>query len=684
MDQQKRMVMFLVLSFGTMFLWLRIGLPFFYPEMLERQAARQAAREQQQQAQQNEQKAAEEAGETRPTPAAEAAPGTTPETAATPEPETPTLPDFPARRITLGSMQVDSPHFFSIDLTSEGASVLNLQLNDPRYRELHDRALPLQLLGEVPGRALRTFDLKVSAIDALLQAEGTRLDQVHWEVDDASLTDHSVTFRYPSPDGKLEVFKTYALREGNPQQRDSDYRGYCLDLTVGFRNLSDRPLSLTYDLQGPVGFPLEEAENTRRFLMLQAGFNRSGSVRHEQVSALDIAKQADSKNGIDPLRAPIQFIGVDGQYFTTLLSPTENQEKFPWIEETQPLLMQRAQPAEHSLISLVLKSNRIELPAAGAAPVEQTFTLYAGPKRTPLLRPFSADSTIEYGWFGAVSKIMLAIMNFFHHTLYLPYGLAIVMLTVIVRGAMYPISRKHALAAKRMKEMQPRFEEIRKKYENDKEKLAKAQMELMKESGFFAGCLPMLLQLPIFIGLYQALYVSVDLRMAEFLWIDNLAAPDRLFQLPFSVWFIGNDFNLLPMITVALFIIQQKLFAPPPANEEQALQQKMMSYMMVIIGVMFYRVPAGLCVYFIASSLWAIAERKILDFHDTATDPARKSPQKPAGPAAGGGTVTTISPKKPSWLQNVLASLDAAANPANKGAQPKNDPGHKKPNHTKS
>ena len=124
--------------------------------------------------------------------------------------------------------------------------------------------------------------------------------------------------------------------------------------------------------------------------------------------------------------------------------------------------------------------------------------------------------------------------------------------------------------------------------------------------------LPLFLQLPIFMGLYQALNHAVDLRMASFLWIDNLAAPDALFRMPFSLPMIGQEFNLLPLITTLLFYAQQKMFMPPPTNEQEAMQMKMMNFMMLFMGVMFYKVPAGLCVYFIASSLWGMAERKLL------------------------------------------------------------------------
>src|SRR5260221_1217594 len=139
-------------------------------------------------------------------------------------------------------------------------------------------------------------------------------------------------------------------------------------------------------------------------------------------------------------------------------------------------------------------------------------------------------------------------------------------------------------------------------------------MELFQKHGHnpFSGCLPLFLQLPIFIGLYQALNHAVDLRLASFLWIDNLAAPDALFKMPFAIPFLGQEFNLLPLITIVLFVVQQKMFMPPPSSEQEAMQMKMMNYMMIFMGVMFYKVPAGLCVYFIASSLWGMGERKLL------------------------------------------------------------------------
>ncbi len=667
MDQQKRMFLFLLLSFSTMFLWIRVGLPFFYPELGKPAPGQQVEKKEDQESDLTERKKADTPGsdsEQKDVALIEKAETHADKKEVKPSQEEPAevkLPSFPRRKITLGESNPESKHFITVEFSSRGAVLTALRLNDKRYPALHDREQPLQLLGEVPGSSRLTFDMRIKAIDEQLARleRGLNLELVDWEVVEETLSPSQVTFRYPSPDGRLEVLKTFELLEADPARRDSDPNGYCLNLTLQFRNLSEREMELDYKLQGPVGIPLENAQDARRYLAIQAGFLKDGEVTHKTVSAGDVAAQV-TKNKLEPFQAPIRYVGVDGQYFAALLIPQEDQEKNNWLDSIQPLLLKKTSDAKKSLISLKLESRLLAL-SPGQTHAE-TYTMFAGPKRDALLRPFDADGIIEYGWFGSISKIMLAVMNFFHSALHAPYGLAIIMLTILVRGLMFPISRKHAKSAKKMKEMQPKFEAIKKKYSDpkDKEKLARAQMELMKESGFFSGCLPMLLQLPIFIGLYQALSTSVDLRMAPFLWIDNLAAPDHLFRLPFTIPWLGEYFNLLPMIAVGLFIVQQKLFAPPPANEEQALQQKMMSYMMILIGFMLYRIPAGLGVYFIASSLWAIAERKMLDVNSPSSD---KPENSPSAAVSENKKSDPEPPKKASWLQKKLEALDAAANP---------------------
>jgi YidC/Oxa1 family membrane protein insertase len=169
-------------------------------------------------------------------------------------------------------------------------------------------------------------------------------------------------------------------------------------------------------------------------------------------------------------------------------------------------------------------------------------------------------------------------------------------------------------------------------------------MELYRKYNFnpfamLGGCLLLFLQLPIFMALYSALNLSVDLRQAPFLWVHNLAAPDALFAFPFRIPLLGwTEFNLLPLISVALMVVQQEMFMPPPTNEEQALQQKMMKYMTIFMGVMFYRVPAGLCVYFIASGIWGLIERKMLPKPNLDAVAATVIAAPPPSPAANSST----------------------------------------------
>ena len=186
---------------------------------------------------------------------------------------------------------------------------------------------------------------------------------------------------------------------------------------------------------------------------------------------------------------------------------------------------------------------------------------------------------------------------------------------------------------------------------------AKAQQELFRKHNYnpLSGCLPIFIQMPVFIGLYRSLMVAIELRDAPLIshairWCSNLAAPDMLYDwsrlhaglgstAASGIFALGPYFNLLPMLAVVLMIVQQKMFTPPAADEQAAMQQKMMKYMMVFMGLMFFKVASGLCIYFIASSLWGLGERRFLPKacarHRSrrATDPRRR---QGGGPPGGG------------------------------------------------
>jgi YidC/Oxa1 family membrane protein insertase len=299
------------------------------------------------------------------------------------------------------------------------------------------------------------------------------------------------------------------------------------------------------------------------------------------------------------------------------------------------------------------------------APVKHKYLLYNGPVKVRLLSHLDGDAAVDPtivdhylddlhlntltdyhfqgqgfpSWFGEnvsnriyLTQLLISVTNTMHGILtflhkWIPnYGLCIILLTVMVRGIMFPLSRKQALMSLRMQELQPEIKKLQEKYKDDRQALGMAQMELFRKHKVspLGTCWVAFLQMPIFLGLYYCLQESIHFRLASFLWIRNLAAPDMLIwwseNIPWisspsshgAIYYLGPYFNLLPVIAVGLMIVQQSMMAPPATDETQAMQQKMMKYMMIFFGVMFYKVAAGLCIYFIASSIWGFTERKLL------------------------------------------------------------------------
>jgi YidC/Oxa1 family membrane protein insertase len=240
----------------------------------------------------------------------------------------------------------------------------------------------------------------------------------------------------------------------------------------------------------------------------------------------------------------------------------------------------------------------------------------------------SFASTI--GW----TRLLIWCTNLMHwvlnllHGLIGNYGMCIIFLTLLVRGVLFPLSRKQAFMSLKMQELAPELRKLQEKHKGDRQAMGMAQMELYRKHGInpFGTCWLLLLQMPIFMGLYFALQESIFFRLAPFwpTWIHNLAAPDMMFSwgnnIPWisqvenygGFFYLGPYFNLLPVLAVILMVVQQKMLTPPPTDEQQEMQQKIMKYMMIFFGILFYKWASGLAVYFIASSLWGLAERKWL------------------------------------------------------------------------
>lgn len=477
---------------------------------------------------------------------------------------------------------------------------------------------------------------------------GLDLREGNWEVVDRN--QDSVTFRQRLPRQRVEVTKRYRLEAVPDDQRSNpNFPGYNLTLEVEVRNLGESSLDVAYRLDGPNGLPLEgwwyAYKITRKWG--SAGL-RDIVARFADGDPIQLSPSEVATEKVEPMAGkPLAFIGVDAQYFAAMLLPEKPSLNEMWIDQCRTILLgpkpkPRSAEGRYANVTCRLISRTFNLSEGES--LKHSYTVFAGPKRPELLAHYQAchnqrytlSDLLYYGWFSGVAKAMLAILHFFYGIVH-NYGIAIILLTVLVRCCLFPISRKQAQSMARMQELKPEMEKIKEKYKSDMQKQSQAMQELYRKYNInpMAGCLPMFIQLPILLGLYRSLMVDVELRQAPLLgesirWCSNLAAPDMFWDwssfMPSIVtngqaMFIGLGpyLNILPLFTIVLFLAQQKMFMPEPTNEQAALQQKVMKYMMIVMGLLFFKVASGLCIYFIASSLWGIGERKLIGTANLAT-----------------------------------------------------------------
>ncbi|MGC8837180.1 MAG: membrane protein insertase YidC [Anaerolineae bacterium] len=248
------------------------------------------------------------------------------------------------------------------------------------------------------------------------------------------------------------------------------------------------------------------------------------------------------------------------------------------------------------------------------------------------------------------------------------FGFAIILFTAIIKLITLPLNMKQLQSMKATQELQPRLQELQKKYGNDREKLAKAQMELYKEAGVspFGGCLPMLIQFPILIGLYSALYsLARTVDLGSFLWIPDLGFPSPadgiswLFPFPPRIgWGPALAYLVLPLLTVITQLLYQKMAQVGPTSQDaqQSMMNSMMMVMPIFFGYITLQVPAGLTLYWVVSNIFSIIQQYFVTGWgglrpSAATAPARagsppkREPKAQPAPAAGAVETAPAAPE---------------------------------------
>ncbi len=295
----------------------------------------------------------------------------------------------------------------------------------------------------------------------------------------------------------------------------------------------------------------------------------------------------------------IEWIGLANRYFVSAILPDEpakTQAKFLPVESGVEAIA-------------ILQYQPIEILPGSAK--QRDLKIYMGPKEANRLealgRNFERVAVTGYSWVSPLTSFFTWFLMLIHKVV--PnYGLAIIVVTILVRAAAYPIVSQQMKSMKRMAEVQPKMKALQDKYKDDRQALSQAMMRLYKEEGVnpLGGCLPALLQFPVFIGLFFALQSSIELRHAPFWgWINDLSSPELLFQIPV----VNFPFRLLPVLMGASMFLQQRI---TPMTTMDPMQRKMMTtFMPFMLLAVSYTFPSGLVLYWITSNLLGIGQQFI-------------------------------------------------------------------------
>ncbi|MDD5617600.1 MAG: membrane protein insertase YidC [Candidatus Omnitrophica bacterium] len=309
--------------------------------------------------------------------------------------------------------------------------------------------------------------------------------------------------------------------------------------------------------------------------------------------------------GFNPKNAndKIQWVGIRDKYFCSIIKPSQPIGSI--IKST----------------NLGITSYLLEAPALELSPgqkIQHTYSIYIGPQNPDLIAKLgsSAEQIVNFGMFDPLAHMLLGTLRFLYKVSK-NWGVAIILFSLLVFVVLSPLSIKSFTSMRKMQELQPIMEELKIKYKDSPQKMHKEILELYREKKInpFGGCLPLLLQMPIFVALYQAMMRFIDLKGAKFLWIKDLSEPDRLFVFKQSLPIVGNELNILPVVMIITMLIQQKMTtANALQTADTAKQQKMMGlFMSVFFGIIFYHMPSGLVLYWAFNSiLMLIFQTKIM------------------------------------------------------------------------
>jgi YidC/Oxa1 family membrane protein insertase len=513
-----------------------------------------------------------------------------PEATAPPTPTT--AGDFEEGEPVAGERIRFEQPLYTVELNSLGAGIEHWSLRDYHSGPKRDRQPIVLTTGKPPFpmalttgfRELKRGDLSRAVFDVVSEDVSSVVFAIERE---------SVTVR-----------KTYTFGDDS----------YTLRLRVDVENRSDDPIAPRFAIDWPAH--TQQGADFREQALVAL---HQGSLQRELLGGLGKSGLFGSLTGRPPEKVltfpgEVDWAGFQTTYFLGAIVPDQPKEasaRFIAVE-----------PGELGVAQVFFEPVSLQ-PGQSAT---REFRGYVGPKESDRLIEVGAGTirSIDLGWswiapmtrfFGWMLRVL--------HSIIPNYGVGIIILTVLVRLVTAPLVAKQMRSMEGMRGLQPKIKEIQEKYKDDRQKQSEAMMALYKREGVnpLGGCLPMVLQLPVMIGLFYALRSSIELREAPFFgWITDLSAPETLFVIPGLGWPV----RVLPLIMGGTMFLQQRITPQPAMDPTQA--RMMMTMMPIVMTVVFYQFASGLVLYWMLSNVLAIAHQMWI---------RRASEPKPAPRAAG-------------------------------------------------
>jgi YidC/Oxa1 family membrane protein insertase len=506
------------------------------------------------------------------TPAPAATPATSP---AAPMPGLPAAMTARDESLTSEGKKKDTAEYIFNNDTGgiEGVRLLMHRLDEQTAVTMNgDRRMPIGALETTAGTAVGGFEMKVDQANS------------------------AVTFTKRDADG-LEIAKKFSLPpNGSPDAP------YVANLEITFHNPTKAVLSRdAYFVSTGAAAPIHQHDIP---LYTRFDWANGGGMRGRDVNAFSASTIPLIGIQIHPAQeefseslANIEWAAVASQYFCTIVSAVEPKASSVWVARFTTPASTLSAPVYGVQGALGFDGFKLDPEKT----LTQKFTIYAGPKEGPRLArlPYNEKAVLNFGWFGFISEFLLWAMNLLHDWLH-SYAAAIILLTLIIKSLLWPLQNKATNSMRKMSALSPKMTEMKEKYKDDPTRMNQEMMKLYRDYGVnpFGGCLPMLIQIPIFFGFYGMLGTAIELRNSSFLWIHDLSQPDTIGHV------FGFPINVLPLVMAGTMLWQMAI--SPKSGD--AMQQRIMMFMPVIFIAFAYNNASALSLYWTTQNLFSIVQ----------------------------------------------------------------------------